>query len=58
MREVLKNNLEKIKSNNILKDLNLEKRNYFLMSAHREENIDNEKNFYRLFDAINEIANK
>lgn len=56
MREVLDKNIDKIKSSNIVNELELENKNYFLLSAHREENIDNEDNFYSLFDAINEIA--
>lgn len=56
MAEVLTNNLEKIKSSNILKKLNLEKGKYILLSAHREENIDNEKNFLSLMNAINRLA--
>ncbi len=58
MAEVLRSNLEKIKSSNILKDLCLEKKNYILLSAHREENIDTEKNFKSLFNAINALAEK
>ena len=56
MREVLSNNIEKIKSSDILNQLNLEPKSYFLLSAHREENIDNENNFYNLFESINELA--
>ena len=56
MREVLKNNLLKIENSNILNELKLEKKKYILLSAHREENIDNEENFYRLFNSINQLA--
>ncbi len=58
MAEVLSENLEKIKNSNIHKKLGLEKGKYMLLSAHREENIDTEKNFFSLFNAINEIAEK
>ncbi len=58
MAEVLAANLEKIKASNILAKLGLEKRKYILLSAHREENIDTEKNFLSLFGAINACAEK
>lgn len=58
MAEVLKENLEKIKNSNIHARLGLEKGKYILLSAHREENIDNEKSFYNLFNSINAIAEK
>jgi len=58
MREVLKQNMDKIESSNVLERLNLKKDNYILVSAHREENIDNEKNFMSLMTAINNIAEK
>lgn len=58
MAEVLHENLEKIKSSDIHKRLNLEKGRYILLSAHREENIDTEKNFLSLFKAINSMAEK
>lgn len=58
MAEVLANNLEQIVDSNILKKLNLEKNKYILLSAHREENIDTDKNFYSLFTAINRLAEK
>ncbi len=58
MAEVLKNNLEEIKSSDVLKKLGLEKNKYILLSAHREENIDTEKNFISLFTAINKLAEK
>ncbi len=58
MAEVLHNNLENIKASDIHKKLGLEKGKYILLSAHREENIDTEKNFTSLFGAINKIAEK
>lgn len=56
MAEVLHKNLDEIQASKILEKLGLTKRNYILLSAHREENIDIEKNFYSLFHAINKIA--
>ena len=58
MAEVLRNNLENIKSSDIHSRLGLEKGKYILLSAHREENIDTEKNFISLFTAINKMAEK
>ena len=58
MAEVLHNNLEEIENSNILEKLNLQPRRYILLSAHREENIDTEKNFLSLFNAINKLAEK
>ena len=58
MAEVLHNNLAKIEASDIHKKLGLEKGKYILLSAHREENIDTEKNFLSLFNAINAIAEK
>lgn len=58
MAEVLHNNLEKIEASNIHEKLGLEKGKYILLSAHREENIDTEKNFLSLFNAINAMAEK
>ena len=58
MAEVLSMNLEKIKESDILSRLGLEKDNYILLSAHREENIDTEENFFSLFNAINSLAEK
>ncbi len=58
MAEVLHNNLEEIKKSDILQRLGLEKGKYILLSAHREENIDTEKNFLSLFNAINAMAEK
>ena len=56
MAEVLHNNLAKIEASDVHKKLSLEKGKYILLSAHREENIDTEKNFLSLFNAINAIA--
>ena len=58
MAEVLHNNLTEIKVSDIHKRLGLEKGKYILLSAHREENIDTEKNFLSLFNAINKMAQK
>ena len=56
MYEVLIKNIDKIKSSKILKNLNLEKDKYFLISCHREENIDNSINFNKLIDLLNKIS--
>ena len=58
MAEVLHNNLAEIEASDIHARLGLEKGKYILLSAHREENIDTEKNFLSLFNAINEMAEK
>ena len=58
MAEVLANNLAEIKTSTVLEKLNLKAKNYILLSAHREENIDTEKNFLSLFSAINKMAEK
>ena len=58
MAEVLHNNLAEIEASDIHRRLGLEKGRYILLSAHREENIDTEKNFLSLFNAINEMAEK
>ena len=58
MAEVLHGNLEKIEASDVLERLGLEKDKYILLSAHREENIDTEKNFTSLFTAINALAEK
>lgn len=58
MAEVLANNIEEIKASKILDKLNLKSKNYILLSAHREENIDTEKNFVSLFTAVNKMAEK
>ena len=57
MAEVLRKNLTAIESSDIHNRLGLKKGGYFLLSAHREENIDTEKNFLSLFNAINKMAN-
>ena len=56
MAEVLHENLKEIENSDIHQRLGLEKGKYILLSAHREENIDTEKNFLSLFSAINKIA--
>lgn len=58
MAEVLHANLDQIEASDIHKRLGLEKGKYILLSAHREENIDTDKNFFSLFTAINEMAEK
>ena len=56
MAEVLHANLDKIKASDILSRLGLEKGKYILLSAHREENIDTEENFFSLMKAVNALA--
>ena len=58
MAEVLHGNLTKIQASDVLERLGLEEDRYILLSAHREENIDTEKNFVSLFTAINALAEK
>lgn len=58
MAEVLHSNLAEIEASDVLKRLGLEPKKYILLSAHREENIDTEKNFVSLFTAINRLAEK
>ena len=58
MAEVLHENLAEIEASDVHKRLGLEKGRYILLSAHREENIDTEKNFLSLFNAINKLAEK
>ena len=58
MAEVLHSNLAEIEASNVHSRLGLEKGKYILLSAHREENIDTEKNFLSLFNAINKMAEK
>lgn len=58
MAEVLHSNLAEIEKSDILERLGLQPKKYMLLSAHREENIDTEKNFLSLFTAINKIAEK
>jgi len=56
MAEVLTANIEKIKDSKVLETLGLEKEKYILLSAHREENIDDENNFFSLMNAVNAMA--
>lgn len=58
MAEVLRANLDKINASNVLDRLGLTPNKYILLSAHREENIDNEKNFFSLMNAVNKMAEK
>ena len=58
MMEVLREHAEKIDASNVLEELGLEKGKYIILSAHREENIDNENNFMSLMTAINNIAER
>ena len=58
MADVLHANLEEIEKSDILEKLGLKPKKYMLLSAHREENIDTEKNFLSLFNAINALAEK
>jgi len=56
MTEVIYKNMNKIEESKVLEVLGLEKEKYILVSAHREENIDNDKNFFSLMNALNNIA--
>lgn len=58
MREVLRDHMDKIKASNILERLGIKEQGYFLLSAHREENIDLEDNFISLMTSVNTIAEK
>ncbi|SUO91387.1 non-hydrolyzing UDP-N-acetylglucosamine 2-epimerase [Streptococcus uberis] len=58
MAEVLRANLNKIEASEIHQKLDLQKGHYILLSAHREENIDTDKNFLSLFNAVNKMAEK
>lgn len=58
MAEVLTANIDKIENSSVLTDLGLEPRKYILLSAHREENIDIEDNFFSLMNAVNAMAEK
>jgi UDP-N-acetylglucosamine 2-epimerase len=58
LAEVLDKNIDKINRSKVLEKLNLEKDNYILLSAHREENIDIEKNFNELINSINSISSR
>lgn len=56
MTEVLYKHLEEIEQSHVLEELGIKEQQYFLLSAHREENIDNEKNFYELMESMNIMA--
>lgn len=56
MREVIRHHMDKISHSDVLQQLELREKSYFLLSAHREENIDNEKNFFSLMNSINFLA--
>ena len=58
MREVLNYYKNEIESANVLSDLNLKEGGFFIVSAHREENVDSEKNFRDLLDTLNAVAQK
>ena len=58
MAEVLHANLDKIEASNVHQRLGLTKGQYILLSAHREENIDTDRNFVQLFTAVNAMAEK
>lgn len=58
MREVLDDNIEQINASDVLERLGLEENRYILLSAHREENIDIEANFFSLMNAVNAMAGK
>lgn len=58
MKEVLSCYLERIKASNVLSRLELRKNGYFLVSVHREENVDNEKNFFDLLESLNALSKK
>ena len=57
MKEILDYYMPKIEKSSVLKDLKLKSKDFFVVSAHREENIDNEENFNDLLDSLSEIVN-
>lgn len=58
LREVLENNMDKIDNSNVINELGLQKDKYFLISFHREENVDSERNLRILIDTLESLANK
>ncbi|CEA00470.1 UDP-2,3-diacetamido-2,3-dideoxy-D-glucuronate 2-epimerase [Jeotgalicoccus saudimassiliensis] len=58
MKEVITSRLESIEKSSVVKDLGLEKDNYFVVSAHREENISSDKNFSNLVESLNAVADE
>ncbi|MFK7903322.1 MAG: non-hydrolyzing UDP-N-acetylglucosamine 2-epimerase [Nitratireductor sp.] len=58
MKEILKHNMEDIKKSDILERMKVKPKNFFIVSAHREENVDSEENFNNLLDSLNAIAEK
>ncbi len=58
MREIIRANVDKMEQSKILEELELQAGNYIVLSAHREENIDNESNFLSLMNAVNGMANR
>lgn len=56
MKEVLNDNKEQIDNSKVLENLGLKKNNYFVLSMHREENVDNPTNFKKLIESINKVA--
>jgi len=58
MKEVINKQSESIKNSNVLERLNLQEKDYFVLSVHREENVDSKQNFINLVDSINAIAKK
>jgi len=58
MTEVIKKHKKEIENSDVLEELDLEADNYILVSAHREENVDNEENFLSLMNSLNDIAEK
>lgn len=58
MKEVLDYYMPKIAASKVLKNLKLEEKKYFIVSTHREENIDNDRNFTKLLDSLNAVAKK